>query len=115
MAYRKKFVKNQISNISAAALVLMIVAILLWAGNRIMKKIARNRGDLTTPTKPIIKIATNAIIGVSMITVGTLLLAAFPPLGATLIVLGLIAVIIPFFDLDFALDTFAEESDSSAT
>jgi len=91
----------------------MIAAILLWTASRIMKKIARNKGDLPTPTKPIIKIATNAIVGVSMITVGALLLAAFPPLGAALIILGLIAVIIPFFDLDFAIDTFAEEGDSA--
>ena len=110
MAYRKKTVK--ISKLSASALVIMIAAILLWTANRIMKKIARNKGDLPTPTKPIIKIATNAIVGVSMITVGALLLAAFPPLGAALIVLGLIAVIIPFFDLDFAIDTFADEGDS---
>lgn len=107
MAYRKK--TSKISNLSAAALVIMIAVILLWVGNRIKQKVARKRGNLPTPPKPITKIATNAIVGVSMITVGSLLLAAFPPLGAALIIIGLIAVVLPFFDLDFALDTFAED------
>ena len=107
MAYRKKTVR--ISNLSGAALIIMVAAILLFLINKVMAKVALSKGSLPKPTRPIVKIATNAIVGISMITVGSLLLAAFPPLGGTLIVLGLIVLIIPFFDMDFAINSFDGE------
>ena len=95
MAYKKK---QKISNISAAAIVIMVVAILLWLTNIIVQKLGMSVGP---GWKRVVAVATSLIVGISMVAVGSLLLAVFPVLGGAVMVLGLVVIIAPFFNPSF--------------